>query len=97
MATSIKCDVEGCKYTATHIRPGYAKCMIGRHKSMAHGIRGKLWKYSVAGQRELSGNSPVEASPIPPKVMTINTPNYCPNCGCNLRAVTVAMNLKGRQ
>ncbi len=88
---TIKCDVPGCDFVAKH-ETGYVKCILGCHKSRAHGIRGKLWKYSKAGKKEQPstsqpGNSPVEQE-------TINIPNFCPNCGLSIRHVTAAMNMR---
>lgn len=88
----IKCDQPGCDFVARH-DTSYVKCIIARHRSIKHGIRGKLFKYSKAGKAEAARNS--EAStPQRSVAESVKTPNFCPNCGCNLRAVTAALNLR---
>jgi len=83
--TSIKCDQPGCDYVATHKRSSYAKCLIGIHKRKRHGIKGKTY-VPKAKRIPVTGNSTLAAP--------LATPNFCPNCGCHLRAVTAAMNLR---
>ncbi len=93
----IKCDQPGCDFVAKH-KTDYVDCIIGRHKSMIHGIRGKMFKYSKQGRKEAqsearkSGVQPAQ-EPEP----QVNIPNFCPNCGCSMAAVTAAMNLRRRK
>ena len=90
MSATIKCDVPRCTYTATHAREAYAKAMVGRHKRFAHGIAGK--KYVKKSERVGNCQDAPAPQPTPERV----SPNFCPNCGCNLAAVTAALNLRRR-
>jgi hypothetical protein len=91
---TIKCDQPGCDFVAKH-DTDYVHCIIGRHKSMRHGIRGKMFKYTKSGKAELavSGKDLVpEPQPEP-----VNIPNFCPNCGCSITAIMAAMNLRRKR
>lgn len=83
----VKCDIKGCDYVANHVKPNYAKAMVGRHKNYVHGIKGKGYVPKVKSAAGLVVNSPTEPEPAV-------IPNYCPNCGCGIRAIMVAMNLR---
>lgn len=82
--TTLACNHKGCKYEASHERAGYAAAMLGRHKKFKHGIAGKS-KIPKAPKQIGAPNTQLLQ---PPK-----TPNFCPNCGCHLRAITAALNL----
>lgn len=82
-----KCTEKGCDYVATHKSQAYANAMLGRHKRFAHGITGKKY-VKKADQVPAPVNSPKEEAKL--------VPNFCPNCGCHLRAVTAALNLMRR-
>jgi len=86
--TTLVCNHKGCKYEATHERPGYAAAMLGRHKKFKHGIAGKYSPSRNKAPQEVAAPTNPVAPPPPPQ-----TPNYCPQCGCHLRAVTAALNL----
>jgi hypothetical protein len=93
--TSIKCDQPGCEFVAKHHRATYCNCIIARHKSIIHGIKGKSYKYSKKGVAEReSGKSQPEAMPV---AEPLNIPNFCPNCGCSISAIMAAMNLRRRK
>ena len=92
----IKCDVKGCDFVAEHKSPTYVRCIIGRHKSIIHHIRGKLYAYAkgLEAKRQLAEgrNSEVQTKPEQPLYQV----NLCPNCGCPINAVRVAMGLRRR-
>ncbi len=90
---TIKCDQPGCDFVARH-DTDYVHCIIGRHKSMKHGIRGKMFKYSKAGRAEAQ---PEKSPVVVHEAEAINIPNFCPNCACDLRSVMAAMNLRRRK
>ena len=91
---NIKCDQPGCDFVAHHHTP-YVKCIIARHKSIKHGIKGTSAAARSAqkkkAQREVLGIPGTEA-PAPEQVV----PNFCPNCGCSIKTIMVAMNLRRR-
>ncbi len=89
----IKCDHPGCEFVAKH-ETHYVNCIIARHKSMKHGVRGKLFKYTKAGKAEAEARKSEVQPAAPTQEVAMNIPNYCPNCGCSMRAVTAAMNLR---
>ena len=95
---AIKCDVPGWDFVARHEGP-YVKCIIGRHKSMRHGIRGKMFKYSKQGKFEAGvvANHGIVATEPAPEPEPVNIPNFCPNCGCSIQAIMAAMNLRRRK
>ena len=93
----IKCDVKGCDFVAEHKSPTYVRCIIGRHKSIIHHIRGKLYAYAkgLEAKKQLSEGRNSEVQETAPE--PVNIPNFCPNCGCSMAAVTAAMNLRRRK
>lgn len=83
------CPEKGCDYVGEHRTQAYANVMLGRHKAKVHGIRSlHQIKY---GTPKTPRKSEVLTREVPE---TQQIPNFCPNCGCGLRAVTVAMNLR---
>lgn len=99
--TTAKCDQKGCTYSATHIKASYAKAMVGRHKHAVHGIPGAHYKRKDGLPRQPRkpvpvGNSPAE-NQTQPDSQPLTIPNFCPNCGCGIRAIMVAMNLRNKR
>ncbi len=101
MKHRIKCDQPGCTFVAEHDSSNYVRCIIGRHKSIIHKIRGKMYAYQKNLEarnklkqvvKQVVNSQPESATPAEPEAM--NIPNFCPNCGCNLRAVTAALNMR---
>jgi len=88
------CQVKGCGFIAEHAKQGYANAILGKHKSKVHGIVSPAAKYYKGASRKSETVS--QTNPQPQEV-TQQSPNFCPNCGCGLRAVMVAMNLKARR
>lgn len=88
------CDEKGCDFSCSG---PYAKQEMGRHRRFTHGISGKSQSAVYDKARKAAmGNSPspsVEAPPKPKKQKLQAMANYCPECGCNLRAVNAAINL----
>ena len=82
--TILKCNIDGCTYEASHKRAGYAAAMLGRHRKLKHGIAGN-------SKPQPKPKPQAETAPMTPEKVT---PNFCPNCGCNLRVVTAALNLR---
>lgn len=92
---TIKCDQPGCDFVAKH-DTDYVHCIIGRHKSVKHGIRGKMFKYTKSGKAEAATGISQSPQPVP-EVEAINIPNFCPNCGCSISAIMAAMNLRRKR
>lgn len=83
--TTLKCPIAGCTHTVTHKRAGYAAALLGMHKRKVHGIRGGYIKKADR-----------EGIPSKPQAESVSAvfPNHCPMCGCELRAIVVALNLR---
>lgn len=86
------CDVKGCDYVANHARQAYANAMLGRHKRFTHGIAGKSPAALSSARKAATRNSEL-LQPAEPQ-LEVRVPNFCPECGCNIRAVTAALNLR---
>jgi len=87
----IKCP--DCSFVAEH-PTDYAKALLGRHRAKMHGYVSPSAKYRQPRKPEVQ---PEGEPPAKPKKFKQLTPvNFCPGCGCNLRAVAVAMNLGGK-
>lgn len=89
------CPEPGCKYVAQHHKKNYVNAVLGKHRVKEHGWVSPAAKYYK--KRTPSREPEVEAAPQPrqqpiPEV----APNFCPNCGCNLRVITAALNLRRR-
>ena len=93
---SIKCDVKGCSYVAVHHKPGYVNALIGVHKSKVHGIPGQSPAAKSHRKKVALVKSPVKPEPAVVEEREIVPVNFCPCCGTNLRAITVALNLRKR-
>lgn len=85
-----KCDVAGCDYTFSHDDPNQVKRVMGVHKALKHGIAGKFANKNKPARK--SERQPEPTAEAPPQV----SPNFCPNCGCNLAAIKAALNLRRR-
>lgn len=86
----IKCP--DCSFVAEHPTK-YANAILGRHRAKMHGYISPSAKYRQPRNSEVT----TEEAPKPAKKPKQLTPvNFCPGCGCNLRAVAVAMNLGGK-
>ena len=97
MKHSVVCDQPGCDFTYTHLNPKVANRVLGNHKRRQHGIIGKStsaqWKAKNDGKTVAARNSePLSEAPAP-----LVVPNYCPNCGCSIRTVMAAMNLRAKR
>jgi len=85
----VKCP--DCDFVAVH-PTNYAKALLGRHRAKEHGYVSPTAKYRKAEKPRTSEVS--QPKVIDSSVEPTRTPNFCPDCGCNLRAVTAALNLR---
>ena len=89
-----KCDHKGCDFVAEHPTI-YAKALLGRHKAKEHGYISPTAKYNKPKQPRDS-----ESSESAPAVRPYNrkpanqTVKFCPECGCDLHVVAVALRLR---
>lgn len=96
-----KCPVAGCDFVAEHPTQNYANVLLGKHKAKVHGIRsahqirygGSKHEPKVVRKSEV----PLFDQPHTPAVEPQVLPNFCPNCGCSMRAVTAALNLRTKR
>lgn len=93
----IKCDVKGCDYTASHATD-YVKAMIGIHKAKIHGIEGKTAKYrknyKPRNPEDVAETSEVQTKRPYTRKAPTQLVKFCPECGCDLHVVAVALNLR---
>ena len=101
-----KCPHAGCDFKVSAQRLITVRAMIGKHRKKVHGYQSPGQKYYKAHMKKLKaeregglGISPVEtqqAEPPQKQREPEQAPNFCPNCGCHLRAITAALNLRRR-
>ena len=102
-----KCPHKGCDFSVTAPKLITVRAIIGKHRKKVHGYQSPGQKYYKAHMKKLhlrrahmvaAGNSPVEEVETSRQVSTepTVTASFCPNCGCNLRAITAALNLRRR-
>jgi len=90
----IKCP--DCDFVASH-KTNYVKALLGRHRAKHHGYVSPGAKYYKKNQQPR--NPEVQTENPQPKIRKQKLQlavNFCPGCGCNLRAVAVALNLGGK-
>lgn len=96
-----RCPHKGCNFSVTQPKLITVRAMIGKHRKKVHGYQSpgqKYYKnYQARLKRERAGNSPV-AEPTETRlpIELVKSPSFCPECGCNLRAITAALNLRRR-
>lgn len=88
---SVKCNL--CGRVFTHRNASVCRANLGNHMR-SHGIESKKSLAAKKREAKLVGNSPQESSPVRTEERVF--PSFCPSCGCNLRPVMVALNLKAK-
>lgn len=80
-----KCDQPGCGFEHRRAQS------VGVHRRWAHGIKGRAHPNKAIAR--------VTVEPTPAKTKHSSqaiAPNYCPACGCNLRAIATALQFVAR-